>query len=122
MPAAEVIALDEALVRAGEDILIRRQVNGVPVDVTCRAAVRGVRPEQIVGTIAATDLQIVISPTQILAMPWPDATPPVAGQADPHIPRITDIAVIKGKQRQVKFSDPIFVGGEWVRCNLIVAG
>jgi hypothetical protein len=92
------------------------------VDVTCRATVRGVTQEKVIGTILATDIEVIISPTQILAKPWPDATVPTPGQTDPRIPRINDFVVVKGKQRQVKFADPIFVGNEWVRCNMIVAG
>ena len=90
----------------------------------CRARVLGVRAEQVVGTIAVSDLSVIISPTQILAAQWPGGQidAPVQDKADPRVPRSTDFMVIKGKQRQVKFSDPIFVGGEWVRCNLIVAG
>lgn len=126
--SAEVAALDNALLRAGEDVVLRRVVglgvNQARIDVICRARVLGVKAEQVVGTIAVSDLSVIISPTQILAAQWPGGQidAPVQDKADPRVPRSTDFMVIKGKQRQVKFSDPIFVGGEWVRCNLIVAG
>ena len=122
MPASETIALDQALARAGENIIVRRIVDGSLVDLPCRAVVRGVTQEKVIGTILATDLEVIISPTEILAANWPSNPTIVSGQADPRIPRITDFVVAKGKQRQVKFSDPIFVGNEWVRCNLLVAG
>lgn len=127
MPA-EVDALDNALLRAGEDIILRRVAgtgnNQAIIDVACRATVRGVRAEEVVGTITMADLAVIISPSEILNAQWPGGQREtvVQDKADPRVPRSTDFMVIKGKQRQVKFSDPIFVGGEWVRCNLIVAG
>jgi hypothetical protein len=125
---AEIVALDQALARAGEDVIIRRKAgagaNQVNVDVKCRAAVRTVSADQIAGTITQNDMTVIISPTQILAAQWPGGVHDgsVATDVDPRIPRITDHAVLQGKQRQVKTSKPIFVGGVWVRTDLVVAG
>ncbi|MGV1867220.1 MULTISPECIES: hypothetical protein [unclassified Rhizobium] len=113
--------LDAFLLESGEDAIMRRVAGSVKADVAVRARVRGVNAQKVVGTITATDLDVVISPTQILAAGWPGETQQ-DGAADPRIPRINDSMVVKGKQRQVKLSDPIFVGGAWVRCNLVVAG
>ncbi|MCL6710219.1 hypothetical protein M8R20_24785 [Pseudomonas sp. R2.Fl] len=122
MSAPEIAALDIALARAGEDIVLRRMSGSTPIDCPCRAVVRGVTQDSLIGTIKATDLEVIISPTPILAQGWPNNEQPQAGAADPRIPRINDFAVVKGKQRQVKFADPIYVGGQWVRCNIVVAG
>ena len=125
---AEIAALDSALQRAGEDCTLRRVAgkspNAVNVDVTVRAAVRTVSADQIAGTVAQNDLNVVISPSQILAAQWPGGLRDGAVQslADPRIPRATDFMVIQGRQRQVKAAKPIFVGGAWVRCDLVVAG
>ncbi|QXZ79660.1 hypothetical protein [Rhizobium sp. L51/94] len=120
-PEKIIADLDAFLLETGEDIVVRRVVANIKTDVACRARARGVSAKKVVGTIAATDLEVIISPTQILAAGWPGEAPQ-DGAADPRIPRINDYVLVKGKQRQVKFSDPIFVGNEWVRCNLVVAG
>ncbi|MER9056425.1 hypothetical protein [Mesorhizobium sp. M0910] len=126
--SAEVAALDAALARAGEDITLRRKAgtgaNQVNIDVTCRAAVRGVSANEIVGTVTQTSSKVILSPTQILAAQWPGGLPvsTVTERTDPRIPRANDFAVIKGKQRQILFVSPIFVGGEWARCEMTVEG
>jgi hypothetical protein len=104
MSAAETIArLDAALARTGEDIVVKRGASTV----ACRASVRGLRPEEVVGTATLADLSVVISPT---------------GFGSYGLPRVNDKCVVKSKERQVKFVDPIYVAGVWVRCNLVVAG
>lgn len=124
----EIAALDSALQRVGEDVVLRRiagkSQNAVNVDVTVRASVRTVSADQIAGTIVQNDVNVVISPTQIIAAQWPGGLRDGAVQsaADPRIPRATDFMVIQGRQRQVRVSKPIFVGGTWARCDLVVAG
>ena len=128
MSAPEIAALDIALARAGEDVTLRRitKVSGNPVakDVVCRAAVRAVSADEIVGTIAQNDLHVIISPTQIVAASWPgpDEGTPAGSLVDQRLPRATDKMIIQGKERQVKVPKPIFVGGAWVRTDLVVAG
>lgn len=125
---AEIAALDDALERAGEDVVLRRFAgkapNQVSVDVTVRAVVRTVSADQVVGTIVQNDLNVVISPSQIIAAQWPGGLRDGAVQsaAAPRIPRATDKIVIQGRERQIRIAKPIFVGGVWVRCDLVVAG
>lgn len=121
-PEQIIADLDAALRDSGEDVILRRKSNAGNADVDCRARVRGVNAQRVVGTITQNDLSVVISPTEILAAGWPGGSPPAPGAVDPRLPRANDFMVVKGKERQVKFSDPIYVGGKWVRCNLIVAG
>ena len=121
-PDHAIAQLDDMLLKHGEDVLLKRRVSGGPdAEVTCRALVRGFKAEKIVGTITQLDLNVVISPTQILAAGWPGGGAPSA-PADPSLPRVSDFMVIKGRERQVKMSDPIYLHGQWVRCNLVVAG
>ena len=122
-------ALDAALLDAGEDIIVRRQIaagtNIANIDVTCRARVDTVGANEIAGTIAVSDLKIIMSPTEILAAQWPGGVPayPVSNASDPRIPRITDFVVARGKQRQVKMVDPKIIGVDgWCRVNMVVAG
>lgn len=111
-------ALDAALASVGEDVLLRRQttvgVTVTNVDVTCRARVDTVGAEEIAGTIAVSDLKIIISPTEIMGALWPDGVTAAN-------PRITDFVVARGKQRQIKVVDPKFTP-DWCRINLVVAG
>jgi hypothetical protein len=118
-PQQIIADLDRSLLESGEDVILRRGTN---TDVGCRARVRGVDAQRVVGTIQQTDLSVVISPTEILAAGWPGGDPPVVGATDPRIPRINDSMMVKGKLRQVRLSDPIYVAGVWVRCNLVVVG
>lgn len=127
--SGERAALDAALLAAGEDIVLRRQVasgsNFANIDVDCRARVDTVGADEITGTIAVSDLKIIMSPTEILAAQWPGGVPvyPVTNVSDPRVPRITDFVIARGKTRQVKVVDPKFIGAEgWCRINLVVAG
>ncbi|MBZ9659777.1 hypothetical protein LB523_12045 [Mesorhizobium sp. ESP-6-4] len=119
--------LDAALRRRGEDIILRRQIaagsNITNIDVTCRARVDTVSAEEIAGTIAVSDLKVILSPTQIMAAQWPGGVPqyPVTNASDPRVPRITDFVIARGKQRQVKMVDPKFTP-DWCRINMVVAG
>jgi hypothetical protein len=116
--------LDAALARTGEDCILRRK-EGSPLvekDVTVRASVRGLRGDEIVGTATQAYSKAVISTTQILAAGWPAGHVITPGTVDPRLPRANDFLVVKGKQRQIMFADPIAINGTVVRVNLTVAG
>jgi hypothetical protein len=118
MDTLEIAALDEALATVGEDIVLRR-VNGedpntTNVDVTCRAVVRTFEPEELVGGIAQTVSRVIISPTEINAVGWPES--------GPNIPRRLDQVIIAGRIKDIEAVDPIYVGGRLVRIELRVLG
>jgi hypothetical protein len=123
-PVGMIARLDDRLLRRGEDCILRRK-EGSPLvdkDVTVRASVRGLRAAEIVGTATQAYSKAVISLTQILAAGWPAGHVVAPGAVDPRIPRTNDFLVVKGKQRQIMFADPIAVNGVVVRVNLTVAG
>jgi hypothetical protein len=128
--SALIAALDEALAQVGEDVILRRVVgtapNQVNVDVRCRAKVDAIRIEQIAAGIPATDLNVVMSPTQINEAQWPGGTIPQVPpfNIDQRVPRANgpDKMIVRGQLRQVAFSDPKFVAGELVRLDLRVTG
>lgn len=123
-PAGMIARLDDALARRGETCILRRK-EGTPLtekDVTVRASVRGLRGDELVGAATQAWSKAVISMTQILAAGWPSGHTVTAGAVDPRLPRANDFLVVKGKQRQVMFADPIAVNGVVVRVNLTVAG
>ena len=126
-------ALDDALEQVGEDIILRRVVGTAPnqinVDVDCRAKVDAATTEQIAAGIPATEMNIILSPTQINRAQWPGgqmpALPPF--NLDQRVPRAgpTDKVLLKTRgeaPRAVTFSDPKFVSGELVRINLRISG
>lgn len=89
---------------------------------TVRASVRGLRGDEIVGTATQAYSKAAISMTQILSAGWPAGHTVTTGSVDPRIPRPNDFLLVKGKQRQIMFADPISVDGVLVRVNLTVAG
>ena len=123
-PASMISRLDASLARHGEDCTLRRK-EGSPLvekDVTVRASVRGVRSNEIVGTVTQAYSKAVISMTQILAAEWPSGYSLTDGAVDPRLPRPNDFLIVKGKQRQIMFVNPIAVDGTVVRIELQVAG
>jgi hypothetical protein len=122
-----VAALDAHLLRAGNDITLRRVTGSAPgvsnVDVTVRAAVRSYQPQELVGGIAQTDSLAIISPTQIAALPWPgNGEVASATVADPALPRRNDKLVIAGRVRNIEAVMPIYLDGVLVRIELRVNG
>ncbi len=128
-PEETIAALDQALEDAGEDIVLYRQTgsgnNVVRSSVTCRAKVTAVSVAEIAAGITQTELNVVLSPTQIDQAQWPGGTlrgsPPY--DVDPRIPILAkDHVIARKKDRAVTFVDPQFVDGVLVRINLRVSG
>lgn len=126
-----IAALDNALAGHGEDVILRRVVgtgaNIANIDVVCRARVDAASTEQIVAGILATDLNIIMSPTQINNAQWPGGSVPQIPpfNVDQRVPRINgpDKVLLRGAApRTVTFCDPKFINGELVRINLRVTG
>lgn len=114
---AEIDALDRALARVGEDVVLRRVTSGSNVDVTCRARVRSPAVQEIAAGYQQDDSLVILSPTQILAAGWPGDGSMIRG-GGPN----GDQVKIAGRFRRVELADNIKVGGVWVRSNLRVVG
>jgi len=126
-----IAALDSALAQAGEDFILRRVIGSAPnqvnIDVTCRARIDAMTEKDLAAGIPATDLNIIMSPTQINDAQWPGGTTPALPpfNVDQRIPRAggVDKVLIRGQPpRAVVFVDPKIVGGELVRINMRVSG
>ncbi len=119
--SAERFALDASLARGGEWAILRRKIgkspNTISVDVTIRVRTDVISSDQIVGKLTQNSLNVIFSPTQILAGQWPGGAydGPVTSPVDPRIPRATDFIVIQGKEREIVTSKPFIIGDEWVR-------
>jgi len=127
----EIRALDKALDEVGEWITLRRTVgsgaNIENVDVDVRARVDAVTTEQLVAGIIATDLNVIMSPTQINNAQWPgghvQAVPPF--NVDQRIPRIggpDKILLRGGPPRTITFVSTNTVDDEVVRIILRISG
>lgn len=123
--AAAVAALDQALARAGEDIIIRRTSGAAPniltYEVTCRAFVRTyrLRQEKLQSGLSEGDWMVIMSPTEIMATNWPGASPAVP---DPQLPRRGDKAVFHGRERTINAVDPIYMANQLVRIEFSATG
>lgn len=126
-PEECISGLDRALAEAGEDVVLRRVIgvapNTVNIDVPCRAFVTGVTGEQVVAGLAATDVNVVLSPSEIATDQWPGGTPEttLSPTIDPHLPRIGDQVITQDKLRSVVYAQPVYVAAVLVRINLRVA-
>ena len=121
---SHINALDRGLAARGEDVVLRRISGSGPsatsVDVTCRAVVRGYRPEELVGGIAQGDSQVILSPSEIRLSGWPDPDGSPSGSAS--LPRKGDKLIVQGRMRTIEAVAPIQVAGELVRIDLQVRG
>lgn len=126
-----IASLDNALAEAGEDVILRRTVGTAPnqanIDVTCRAKVTAMSTQQIEAGIPATEMNVILSPTQINNAQWPGGSIPALPpfNVDQRIPRagVTDKILMRGlPPKAITFVDPQIVGGELVRINMRVTG
>lgn len=112
-PASLIADLDAALADAGETVTIRRYTapSGTPrpkTDITTvPAAVRPVKPDELVGDIQQSDRVVVLSPTLIGAL----------------LPlKIGDKVLIAGAEANVQYPGHIRVRDVVVRIKLMVRG
>jgi hypothetical protein len=126
--SGELQALNAALARSGEDIIltrtVRRSGSDVAVPVTCRAVVRALKAEEVVGNFQMSDQIVILSPSQMFAASWPgqDDDIPVGSTVDHRIPRANDIVRARGRDMRVILPKSFFVNGELVRIELVVRG
>lgn len=118
-PAEHIADLNAALAEDGEDIILRRVTSGVNNDVTVRAFVRGVSPEQLIAGVKQDNSNVIISPTEIIDNGWPGT---VSDVSDVRVPTTNDWLVIAGRPRKIEFVAPIYVAGELVRMDIRVTG
>lgn len=120
--------LDAALAEAGEDIVLQHLTLGpggtqIPFSVTCRAAVRGYSPDELIAGsgIIQKDRKIILSPTEITVAGWPGPMPVSAG-IDKRVPRAGDRVMRNGQAMAVQAAEGIYVQGELVRLECQARG
>lgn len=117
-------ALDRGLERKSEEVTLRRPFGAGAqqrfVSVKCRARVTGVRDDQISAGITQSELNFVMSPTQINEAQWPGGQVPQLPpfDIDQRIPRAqADQIIARGRVHTITFVDPQIIDGELVRID-----
>lgn len=118
--------LDAELADDGEEIRLRRVIGTTTqsnVDVDVIAAVRGLNPDELVGSITQDELMCIFSPTQINRAQWPGGQP-ITATDDPRVPSKNrgDKAYVRGKWRTVQWGVGKYPHGELVRIEMRVSG
>lgn len=103
-PAGMISRLDEAIARRGQTVTVTKRTGGI---VTCKAHVRPVKVEELVGPVQQTWLKIILSPTGLSGI-----LPLVKG----------DTITVDSKVRQVEFPKPIKSADTLVRFECMAAG
>lgn len=111
-PAGAIDRLDAALARRGETVTVRRYTapTGSPrpkTDISTRANVRPVSPDEVVGSIDQTASKVILSPTGLSGL-----LPLLKG----------DKVVVAGAEKNVEFHAHIRMGDVLVRIELTVKG
>jgi hypothetical protein len=120
-PAQWIAQLDRFLAEGGEDIVLLREDDdgGVPLRVDCRARVDRASTAQVAAGIAASDYNLILSPTQILAAGWPDGNPAHCVPEE----NGRDKVILRGQpQRTIVLADAKAIANQVVRINLRVSG
>lgn len=122
--SALIDALDSALEKVGESAKLRRPIGSGAsqrfVAVDCMMRITALRDDQISAGITQTELNFIMSPSEINRAQWPGGTVPQLPpfDIDQRVPRAqADQIVARGKVRTVTFADPVFIGDEMVRIN-----
>lgn len=120
---AEIDALDRALKRSGQPVILRLVVGSSPqvfTDVAVNAIVRGYAPQQLLGSIIQQDSLVIMSPTEINAAGWPGLTQGVGPDVRVPSKNRGDQVIINGAKRAVQAAEGIFMGTVLVRIEIQV--
>jgi hypothetical protein len=70
-PEQAIDSLDRMLAKVGQSVTLQKLVSGVvTVQGSCRAFVRGYRPEEFIGGITQNDMKMIFSPTDATKGAW----------------------------------------------------
>lgn len=122
--------LDRWLSNHGEKIYLRRTVgtgNQSYVQCEIKAQIKPLTEQQLVGGAAQQSYMVITSPTEIIKAQWPGGKPEqtqggIISPVDPRLPIKNDVLFIRGEQKTITRSSPIFYNGECSRIELTVLG
>ncbi|HZY67756.1 MAG TPA: hypothetical protein VFE52_04170 [Devosia sp.] len=111
-PARAIAMLDRQIGRHGQTVTLTRHVsNGSPVTLTCRAFVRGYKPDELANGVIQGDSLVVISPTALEGTPFGTTLPAPVNKL-----------TTAGRQRNIAMVDPVYINDVLVRLSLQVRG
>lgn len=123
MARPEIAALDRALAKDGETVLLRRRVGtgSTFVEITLNARLDGYRSESLIGAVKQTHSAFVFSPTEINAAVAAGTWPGAAGGGN--LPKTGDfLRSVGGVDRAIQSIAPVRVGNTIVRFDGQVLG
>lgn len=111
-PAQAIAMLDRQIAQHGQTVTLTRTVpNGSPITLTCRAFVRGYKPDELANGVVQGDSLVVLSPTALAGSPFASA-----------LPVRLDKLTTAGRKRNIEMADPVLMNDMLVRLNLQVRG
>jgi hypothetical protein len=126
-PDQALNSLRRQLAAHGEPVTIRRLARTSPAlaeaSVSCRGFVRpfgqGQQKVDLIGSVAQQDVNVIISPDEIVAAGWTSG-----GQSglDPRLPIKGNKITIAGKERNIEAAHPIILDGVLVRIEMQARG
>ena len=120
--------LDNALKAAGENIVLQRSIGDAPAatvySANCRALVRSWRlhENQLVGGIEQAEINITISPTDLVRAQWGINQAATTISPNPTDPQRGDFVVISGVKRAIDAVEVMRVANKIVRYEMRVLG
>jgi hypothetical protein len=124
-PEQIISDLNAALASDGETIELWAMAGTaqIPFKVTCRAFVRTLRADELIGNLKQDASRVTISPTEIERTGWPGANSTATPtESDRRVPRNGQKVKIAGKLRTIESARPKYVGDRLVRIDMDVLG
>lgn len=111
-PSQAIALLDAQIAEHGQTVTLTRLVpNQTSITLTCKAFVRGYKPDELANGVQQGDSLVVLSPTALVGSPF-ESAPPV---------RLNKLTTA-GRLRNIEMADPVLMNDVLVRINLQVRG
>jgi hypothetical protein len=111
-PAQAIAMLDRQIEAHGQTVTLTRLVpNQHSITLTCKAFVRGYKPDELANGVQQGDSLVVLSPTALEGTAFESA-----------LPATNNKLTTGGRQRNIQMADPVLMNDVLVRLNLQIRG
>ena len=111
-PAQAIAMLDRQIAEHGQTVTLTRLVpNQASITLTCKAFVRGYKPDELANGVQQGDSMVVMSPTDLAGTAFESA-----------LPTTNNKLTTGGRLRNIQMADPVYMNDVLVRLNLQVRG
>jgi hypothetical protein len=111
-PEKAIAMLDAQIEKHGQTVTLTRLVpNQASITLTCKAFVRGYKPDELSNGIIQGDSLAVISPTALIGSAFED-----------NLPAPVNKLTTAGRQRNIGSVEPVYMNDVLVRLNIQVKG